>query len=592
MDPFATVFGSLRGVFAFEDALALVEKGDRFECISATSAALVGLSWPRGDLFAKVAGGRVIATFSSHAIAEWKALGSDLISPDQPALYMPIQMRSDRGLVILVQRGGAAGYTRDDVALARKFTLLASHALALRHSMLTETESSRLRQLSEELTRRAYYDDLTGLPNRALIQQRVEHRLARGNREAAFALAFIDLDDFKRINDYYSHAIGDAVLIEVAQRISSHVRGRDMLARISGDEFVLMLDSLRDKDDVRRVIDRILTEIRKPLVIESYEIFTSASIGVSFYPDHGEDYESLRRNADNAMYRAKSEAKGSAAYFDTQMGQALTARMELEQRLRVAIRDRQFHAAFQPKIDLARGRVAGFEALIRWRDAHGVIRPPGTFVGLATELGLIGDITLFVLESSAAAFSLLDPVFGGHTTISINLAAQQACDMAFVSQLGEALAQCGHAHRLMLELTEEAFIASRHFQSQVLPMLRDLGVKVSIDDFGTGYSSLAVLADITADEIKVDRSFITQIQDRPRSQSILRAIESLAHPLGMSLVAEGVETAAELNYLARATSIRMVQGFHFARPMDLPDLVQAAPALQTAAGAAPVLAAS
>ena len=381
------------------------------------------------------------------------------------------------------------------------------------------------KQFETDLARRAYSDDLTGLANRAMIQEHVGHVLRTKGDSERFALAFIDLDNFKHINDYYSHAVGDALLVKVAQRIAALVRETDMLARISGDEFVLLVDPIESDEHVQGVIECLLEKLKEPFHIEGFEVFTSASIGVSKYPEHGRDYEALRRNADSAMYRAKSGAKGAAAFFDVKMGESVTARMELEQRLRLAIRDCQFRCAFQPKVDIRSQEVVGFETLIRWQDDEVEIQTPTTFIALATELGLIDPITHFVLVEAIRSLDLLDEAFGPGKTIAINVAAKQAGDLNFMRAFVETLQASQCAGRFIVEVTEDAFIAKNQFQAQVLPMLRDIGVRVSIDDFGTGYSSLSVLADITADEIKIDRSFITDIHQRPRSQSILKAIE-------------------------------------------------------------------
>jgi cyclic di-GMP phosphodiesterase Gmr len=395
--------------------------------------------------------------------------------------------------------------------------------------------------------------------------------LKRKGKDGRFALAFIDLDNFKHINDYYSHAVGDALLVKVAERIGARIRQSDMLARISGDEFVLLVEPIEGDDQVQALVDHLLEALKEPFYIEGFEVLTSASIGVSVCPDHGQDYAALRRNADSALSRAKSGSKGSAAVFDRNMGQAVTARMELEQRLRLAIRDRQFRCAFQPKVDIRSEEVVGFEALIRWCDERGTIQAPSDFVGLAIELGLIDPITQFVTAEAVNALQQLDDEFGADTTMSINVAAKQAGDLKFMRALTDALADTGCPQRFMLELTEEALLAKSRFQMHVLPMLREIGVRVSIDDFGTGYSSLSELADITADEIKVDRSFITAIHQRPRSQSVLKAIESLSDALGMTVIAEGVESFEELAYLQAATRIRYAQGYYFAKPFFLGD---------------------
>jgi diguanylate cyclase (GGDEF)-like protein len=426
--------------------------------------------------------------------------------------------------------------------------------------------------IEHELWRRAYYDELTGLPNRSLIRERVEAMIARGNDGRAFALAFIDVDNFKHINDFYSHAIGDALLVKFAQRITASLRASDVLARISGDEFILVIDPLESAAELTAFVAQLLDELKRPFFIDGFEVFSSASIGVSVYPEHGRDYEALRRNADSAMYRVKGASKGGAAFFDHDMGRAVTARMELEQRLRLAIRDRQFCCAFQPKVDIRTQDVMGLEALVRWRDADGEIQGPSEFISLAVELGLIDQITHLVLGEVVAALDSVDDAFGAGTSISINIAAKQANNVEFMRGFAQALEATGCPERFMLELTEDAFLAKGQFQSAVLPWLRDLGVRVSIDDFGTGYSSLSALADITADEIKIDRSFITAIHQRPRSQSVLKAIESLSSALGMAVVAEGVETFEELAYLQAATRIRCAQGFYFAKPIFLDEV--------------------
>jgi cyclic di-GMP phosphodiesterase Gmr len=428
------------------------------------------------------------------------------------------------------------------------------------------------KQAEVELSRRAYFDDLTGLPNRTLIQEHVEQLLTSAETSPRFALAFLDIDNFKHINDYYTHAIGDALLVKVAQRIATNVRPSDILSRISGDEFLLVVHPLARDEDLADLIDSLLAQLKEPFLIEGFEIFTSASIGLSVYPDHGRNYEMLRRAADTAMYRIKEGAKGGAALFDSDMGRAMTARMKQEQRLRLAVRDGRFCCAFQPKVDIRSEEVVGVEALIRLRDEDGEIQAPGDFIGLATELGLIDDMAHLALDQIVRSMDLIDEAFGPHVTVSINIAAKQACNIQFMRDFCDELKSTSYAGRFIVEVTEDAFVAKSLFQSQVLPMLREIGARVSIDDFGTGYSSLAALADITADELKIDRSFITDIHKRSRSQSILKAIEALSEPLGMTVIAEGVETAEEVAFLQAATRIRYAQGYYYSRPIFMEDL--------------------
>jgi diguanylate cyclase (GGDEF)-like protein len=428
------------------------------------------------------------------------------------------------------------------------------------------------RDLEDDLFKRAYFDDLTGLPNRGLIEKSCAGLIERSGPEQVFALAFVDLDGFKNINDYYGHGAGDALLLKMAQRLATELGPTDMLARVGGDEFVLLLSPIASMDQLAADIGRFLDRLKEPFFIDGHEIFSSASIGVSLFPADGRTYDELCSNADRAMYRIKGGAKGSVQFFNPTLDQAATERVKTEQRLRLAIRDRRLTCAYQPKVDFRRNEVVGVEVLLRWRDEEGLIQPPGDFVNLAVELGLMDEITHLVLGETLGAMDRINDAFGPGSTISLNIAAKQADEPIFMRSVVDALEATGYAERFMLELTEEAFLAKSRFQTLVLPMVREIGAKVSIDDFGVGYSSLAALADITADELKVDRSFISDIHKRPRSQSILKAIESLAQALGMSIIVEGVETADELVYLQAATRIRLAQGYYFAKPMFLDEI--------------------
>lgn len=332
------------------------------------------------------------------------------------------------------------------------------------------------KEIERRLTERAHIDKLTGLPDRVRIEEYVESIIASPERRP-FALAFIDLDNFKHVNDYYNHAVGDALLKQISERMKSRLQPGDMLARISGDEFMLLLDGFENMDAVSDSIDQVLADLKRPFYLEGFEIFSSCSIGVSFYPAHGSTYETLRRNADGAMYGAKGRAKGQAMYFDDGLGKAIAARMEAEQRLRLAIRDRRFVCAFQPKIDIHTQQVDGFETLVRWRDSDGEIHPPGQFINLAIELGLINPITNFVLTETLNSIDRLDAAFGTGTSISINIGAKQTGDIAFMGALVETIKNSGRAERLILELTEDAIVEQGVFQSDILPILRANGVR-------------------------------------------------------------------------------------------------------------------
>jgi c-di-GMP phosphodiesterase Gmr len=480
----------------------------------------------------------------------------------------------------LLRAGHAAIVEECITSRAAKQVFLTSHRslrIANRDLLLSSSaDITEQKAFEEELFRQAYYDELTGLPSRRVIEHRV-NKLTQQDAGVNFALAFLDIDNFKHINDYYGHAIGDALLVAITKRLGMNLRESDMLSRISGDEFLLLLNPVQSQDEVAEYLHFMLERIRAPFFIDGSEVFASTSIGVSLYPEHGQSYDALRQNADIAMYRVKNSGKGAAAFFDTGMEREALARTRIEQSLRLAILEKRFCCAFQPKVDIRTSDVKGIEALVRLRDDEGVIQAPGTFINLAVELGLIDELTHLVLAEIVKSIDLINETFGPDTTISINVAAKQAGNPEFMRPFAEALEQTGFPKRFLIEVTEDAFVTKTHFQDEILPILRKLGVGISIDDFGVGYSSLSALADITADEIKIDRSFITDIHKRPRSQGILRAIESLSEALGMTVIAEGIETYEELAYLQAATKIRYAQGFYFSKPIFLEDLKPATP---------------
>jgi diguanylate cyclase (GGDEF)-like protein len=506
----------------------------------------------------------------------------------------PSQLSDRHETCLELLRSGRAAVLEEAVTSGpAKHVFLTSHRparIAERNVLLSSSaDITEQKAFEDALFRSAYYDELTGLPTRRVIEHRVNTLLTRDgaqgnlqgsqqeNFQSHFALAFLDVDNFKHINDYYGHAIGDALLIEMAKRLGLDLRESDILSRISGDEFMLLLNPIQSEREVAEYIHFILQRLKAPFFIDDSEIFASTSIGVSLYPEHGKSYDVLRQNADIAMYRVKNGSKGGAVFFDASMEREALARMKVEQSLRLAILEKRFCCAFQTKVDIRTQAIKGIEALVRLRDDEGVIQAPGTFINLAVELGLIDELTHLVLAEIVKSIDLINETFGPDTTISINVAAKQAGNPEFMQPFAQALEATGFPKRFMIEVTEDAFVTKTHFQDEILPIFRKLGVGISIDDFGIGYSSLSALADITADEIKIDRSFITDIHLRPRSQGILRAIESLSEALGMTVIAEGIETFEELAYLQAATKIRYAQGFYFSKPIFLEDLRPATP---------------
>jgi diguanylate cyclase (GGDEF)-like protein len=511
-----------------------------------------------------------------------RQLGMDGSTPAASAL---LDERSESAVGLL--RTGQESVREECVGdgQARQVLLTSHRAVRIggRDLLLSSSaDISEQKAFEDELFRSAYYDELTGLPVRRVIEHRVNGLLRQRDGSDKFALAFLDIDNFKHINDYYGHGIGDRLLGELAKRLGRELRDTDMLSRISGDEFLLLLAPVQNLAEVTEFFESALQRLGAPFFIDGSEIFASTSVGISLYPDHGESYDTLCQNADLAMYRVKNDGKGSAAFFDVSMEHEASARMKVEQSLRLAILEKRFCCAFQAKVDIRTQEIKGIEALVRLRDHEGVIQAPGSFIDLAVELGLIDELTHLVLAEIVKSIDRINETFGSTATISINVAAKQAGNVEFMRSFANALEATGFPQRFMIELTEDAFVAQTRFQDEILPILRKLGVGVSIDDFGTGYSSLAALADITADEIKIDRSLITDIHKRPRSQGILRAIESLGEALGMTVIAEGLESYEELAYLQAATRIRYAQGFHFSRPIFLEELKLTTPAASEA----------
>ncbi|MGB6119780.1 MAG: EAL domain-containing protein [Mesorhizobium sp.] len=494
-------------------------------------------------------------------------------SPDLDAVIraMPIGMR-------VIGDDGSVAFSHDGIGdLAEQFVsrqVYSANVAGAGFAVELTLDDREAATRQQELVRKAYFDDLTQLPNRALMERSVATLIASEDCQP-FALAFFDLDGFKSVNDFYGHDAGDDLLVAISQRLQSALRPGDMVARLSGDEFALLLSPVTDAESVMREVEWLCQRVKEPVFADGNEILTSASIGVCIYPDHGESFEELRANADRAMYRAKGLLKGTVQLFDSSIQHNAAEKARSERRLRMAIRDRRVCCAYQPKVEIGTGKVLGVEVLMRWRDEDGIIQPPGEFLELAIELGLMDDLTRFILDESISQIDQINEAFGPDCSISINIAAKQAGDAKFMRSLLNVVAESGFAKRFMLELTEEAFLSRKEFQERILPMIREVGAKVSIDDFGVGYSSLSALAGITADELKVDRSFITEVHRRPRSQAVLKAIEALGQSLGMSIVVEGVETFEELAYLQAATRIRCAQGYYYSPPMMLSEYREA-----------------
>jgi diguanylate cyclase (GGDEF)-like protein len=577
-EPFSAVFAVLGPLFKFSHAVVLVddEPAGQLRCVVATEPDLAESLWARTPLFDKALRGRAIATVDRPEEATWPPSAARAgLSARQPGLYLPLRFRGERGLLMLLRPAGADGFDRRDVAVARKLSLLASQAMATRQANRAERERRRLRDLTTELraardrlTYRTNHDELTGLASRSYFEQRVAATIASLEPGGRFAITFIDLDGFKQVNDYYGHEIGDDLLIEVANRLRRHlITDTDLVARISGDEFLFMSNPITSAAALITAVSRGLVEMREPFLLRGRQLMISASVGVAIYPDHGTTFDELRRNADMAMYRAKNSTRGGVMLYQASMGTAVATKLDREQRLRRAVAERRFKAAVQPKIDLATMDVVGFEVLARQVDENGVVGTSADFIDLAIQAGLLDEITDIVLDDALMALPALDRRFGAHTTFSVNVSTRQATDPVLLRSFLQRIGASGYAPRFTLEVTEDALLAIDVFRDEIMPVITAAGIGVSIDDFGTGYASLSRLLTITANEIKIDRSFVTALPTRPRSQVMLKAMETIGAELGATVVAEGIETIEELSYLRDHTRVHVGQGYLFSKPM-------------------------
>jgi diguanylate cyclase (GGDEF)-like protein/PAS domain S-box-containing protein len=421
---------------------------------------------------------------------------------------------------------------------------------------------SRLREL-------ATHDTLTGLPNRALLHERLQHMLDACPRGATVAVMFLDLDRFKEVNDSFGHEHGDALLCEVAGRLRQALRPDDVIARLGGDEFVVAAPCVSGQDGAATVAAKLLEVLTSPVRVGGQDVIIGASIGISMFPQNAATRELLFQTADTAMYRAKAAGRNRYRFFEPGMTLQAQARMALEMSLRPALARQEFELHYQPRVDLRSMRVVGLEALIRWNHPELGRVPPGDFIGIAEETGLIAGIGRWVLREACRATQGLIRQYGREVRVSVNVSARQLAQPGFACEVHAALAASGLApHCLELELTESALIEDVERTAAMLSELQALGVKIAVDDFGTGYSGLAYLRRFPIDVLKLDRSFVLQDDGRISAFDFIKAFVDMAHALRMSVVAEGVETVEVLDFL-RAADCDEAQGYLMARPMPL-----------------------
>jgi diguanylate cyclase (GGDEF)-like protein/PAS domain S-box-containing protein len=443
------------------------------------------------------------------------------------------------------------------------------------HYVGVMSDITEARNYREQLEHQASHDTLTGLPNRSLLNDRLNLAIAHAHRNRnLLAVAFVDLDNFKVINDSLGHGAGDLLLKITAERLRSCLREDDTVARHGGDEFVLLLNDQSGRESATLIMSRVIERLSQPLTVEGHELTNTCSVGVTLYPQDGTDAGVLLRNADAAMYRAKAQGKNSFQFYTADMSSHLGERLKLEAQLRRALERGEFALHYQPKIDLRSGEICGLEALIRWRHPDEGLIAPGRFIGLAEETGLIVPIGDWALRTGCAQVRAWNEEGLPPILLSVNISARQFKRRDLAQTVSRVLGETGlSAPQLELELTESLVMENAEEFIQTLNALKELGISLSVDDFGTGYSSLSYLKRFPVDRLKIDQSFVRGIGTDPDDAAIARAVIQLGHSLDLRVTAEGVETMEQLKFL-REHDCDEVQGYLFSHPLSVDKIAE------------------
>jgi diguanylate cyclase (GGDEF)-like protein/PAS domain S-box-containing protein len=494
--------------------------------------------------------------------------GDDTEQPGLASIRRAVRMREEgRALLRNYHKDGTLFW--NDLHIAP----VPNAAGTVTHFVGVLNDVTGIKNYEEQLEMHANVDSLTGLANRNVLKDRIRHAIAAAQRQRnKIVVGFMDLDNFKFVNDSLGHSVGDELLKRVAERLASCLRGQDTIARYGGDEFAFVLPGQNDEKSVSVLMDRILKVLDKPFHIDSHKFFISCSIGLSFYPRDGEDVDSLLKNADAAMYRAKDKGRNNFQFYTPAMNQKVTERLSMEAKLRQALAGDEFVLHYQPKVELKTGRIVGVEALLRWNAPNGQLIAPSTFIPLAEETGLIVPIGEWVMYTACSHIRALRETGLAPVQVAVNISARQFESKSLVDLVNHALAASGlEPGFLELELTESLVMHNPEEVIRILLALKEMGLHLSIDDFGTGYSSLSYLQRLPVDRLKIDQSFVRDIGADPNDAIIARAVISLGHSLGMSVVAEGVSSNEQLSFL-RENGCDEIQGFLFSQAVPIHEL--------------------
>ena len=462
----------------------------------------------------------------------------------------------------------------EDREMLERSLLLTSKELNSSNNELRERLNEN--KINQELLKhQAFHDALTNLPNRILVEESLQHAIDLANaHHRMIAVLFIDLDDFKKVNDTAGHQAGDSFLLEASHRIRSCLHGGEILGRLGGDEFLVILENVETQKQISPIVHRIISCFEKPFCLSSSQYFFSCSMGISFYPQDGSEPESLIRKADMAMYQAKRNGKKKSHYYDESLQKIANHRVNIETNLRSALNNDEFHLLYQPKVCLNTGHCHSVEALIRWVQPDGKVLPPDSFLPIAENTGLIKDVTQWVLTKTCQNLEAWKNTGLDGVPISINVSAIDFSDARFLENVLGVIQHYDIDHSLLeFELTETVFFNDVEMVKNIMAVLHQNGIKLAIDDFGTGYSSFSYLQDLDLNFLKIDRSFITNVDKNERSLAIVKSIVDIGLNLGLEVIAEGIETEQELQCLRRM-GCDYGQGYLFSKPLPEQELRQ------------------